>query len=64
MDTVVLTKTKVQSINDVDITDKSWNKLKGYAIRLGDVYACDGTHIEILETLFSKEELHYDGFIL
>ena len=37
----ILTKVKVQSINDVDIPNRTSNKLKGDAIRLGDVYVCD-----------------------
>ena len=34
------------------------------SIRLGAVYACDNTHDEMLETIFSREELNHDEFIL
>ena len=38
--------------------------MRGDAIRLGDFYVCGVTHDEILETIFSREELHYDKLIL
>ena len=31
---------------------------------MGAVYVCDETHDEIMETIFSREELHYDKLIL
>ena len=52
MNTVILTKLRVQSIHDVDITARTSNKLRGDKIRLGAVYICDDTHDEILETIF------------
>ena len=45
---VILTKVKVQSINDVALPDIVSNKLRGGAIWLGAVYVCDPTHYEIL----------------
>ena len=52
LNTVVLTKIKVQPINDVDIHDRASNKFRGGDIRLGPVYVFDDTHDEILETIF------------
>ena len=37
----IFTKLKVQSINDVDLTDIVLNKLNGEEIRLGTVYVCE-----------------------
>ena len=59
-----LTKVKVQSINDVAIPARASNKLWGDAIMLGTVYFGDITHYEILETIFSREELYDDKLIL
>ena len=41
LNTVILTKVKVKSINYVSISVRSLNNLRGDAIRLGDVYVCD-----------------------
>ena len=60
----ILTKVTVQSINDVSLTDRASNNLRGNAIGLGTVYVCDVTHSEIPETIFSRGKLHYDAFIL
>ena len=38
--------------------------MRSDAIILVDVYICDVTHDEILDTIFSRESLHYDEFIL
>ena len=63
MNNVILTQEKLQSINDVNITVIASNKLRGYAIRLSVFYVCDYTHDEIHETIFSREELHYNEFV-
>ena len=52
--TVISTKVKLLSINDVNIPARASNKLRGDEIRLGAVYVCDDTHSEILETMFSR----------
>ena len=54
LNTVILTKLKVQSINDVALTDRESNKLRGDAIRLGDVYVCYVTHNEIMDTIYLR----------
>ena len=41
LDTVILTKVKVKSINDVDFHDRYSNHLRLGAIRLGSGYVCD-----------------------
>ena len=64
LNTVILTKVKVQLINDIYLPDRASNKLRGGTIRSGAVYVCDVTHDEILETIFSREELYYDELIL
>ena len=55
LNTFILTKIKLQSINDVSLPGKSSNKFRGDSIRLGAFYVCDVTHDEILETIFSRE---------
>ena len=60
MNTVILTKVDIKSINDVSLPAKTSNNLRGDAIRLGSVYVFSVTHNEIMETLFSREELHYN----
>ena len=60
LNTVILTKAKVQLINYVALSDRASNNLRGDVISLGAVYVCDVTHNEILETIFSREESHYD----
>ena len=64
MNTVILTKIRLQSINYVAITDRASNNLRVDLIMLGYVYVYNHIHDEILETSFSREELHYDEFIL
>ena len=54
LNTVILTKLKVKSINYIDFPDIAANKVRGDAIRLGGVYVCDDTHYYILETTFSR----------
>ena len=54
----------MKSINDVDFPDRASNNLRSDLIRLGNVYVCDKSHNEILETILSREELNYDEFIL
>ena len=56
LSTIILTKVKLQSINDVGIPTRASNKLKGDTIRLGEFYVCVDAHDEILETIFSREE--------
>ena len=58
MNIAVLTKVRVQSINDVNIPDRYLNKLRGDTIRLGSVFVFNGKHNKILETIFSTEELN------
>ena len=55
LNTFILTKVKVQSINDVALPDIASNKLRGDEIRLVGVYVCDVTHNKMLETIFSRE---------
>ena len=55
MNTVILTKIKVKSINDVSLPAIASNKLRGDTIRLGAVYICDDANDEILETNFARE---------
>ena len=50
--TVILTKLRVQSINGVSLPYIASNKLRIDSIRLVNVYVCDLTHDEILETNF------------
>ena len=64
LNTVILTKVKVKSINDVAPPDRASNKLSCDSIWFCTIYACDVTHDEILENTFSREELYYDEFIL
>ena len=64
LNTMILTKVNVQSINNVALPERASNKFRGDAIRLFAVRACDDTHDEILETIFSRQELHYDELIL
>ena len=64
MNTVILTKVKLKSLNNVDLPTKSSNNLSCDAIRLVPVYVCDESNDEILETIFSREELKNDEFIL
>ena len=64
LNTVILTKVNLQSINYVDIPVRESNQLRGDTIWLGAVYFCNYTHDEILETKFSREKLHHDEFIL
>ena len=54
LNTVILTKVKVKSINDVNITDRESNKLRGDEIMLCAVYVCNYIHDEILEPIFLK----------
>ena len=55
LNTVILTKVKVHSVNNVNIPARGINKLSGDTIRLGDVYIYYVTHDEILETIFLRE---------
>ena len=64
LNTFILTKVRVKLINDVDNPDRASNNFRGDLIRLVNVYFCDVTHHEILETIFSREELHRDELIL
>ena len=55
LNTVIWTKVRAQSINDVAIHAIASNKLRGAEIMLSAVYVCDITHDEILKTIFSRE---------
>ena len=44
LNTFILTKEKLQSINDIALPNRASNKLRGDAISLGSVYGCDYTH--------------------
>ena len=52
LNTVILTKVKVQSINDVALTTIASNELRGDAIRLVHVYVLNDSHDKISETIF------------
>ena len=41
LNTVILTKIKLQSINDVALPDIASKRLRGDIIRLGAVYVCE-----------------------
>ena len=60
----ILSNVKVQSIINVKIYAIVSNKLSGDVIRLCVVSVCVNTNDEMLETIFSRQELHYDEFIL
>ena len=64
MNTVILTKVKVQPINDDALPYRASIKFRGDKIILGTIYVCDVTHDEILETVFLRGKLHYDEVIL
>ena len=38
--------------------------MRGDANRLGTIYVCDVTHNDIMDTIFSREELHDNELIL
>ena len=50
MNTVILTKFKVKSKNDVALSARDSNNQRGDVIRLCDLYVCDDSHDEILHT--------------
>ena len=52
--TVILTKVRVQSINDIAIHIITSKKFTGDVSRLGTVYVFDVTHNEALKTIFSR----------
>ena len=60
MNIVILAKLKLQSMNYISLPDKASHKLRCDAIGFVTVYVFDVTHNEIMETIFSREELHYD----
>ena len=62
LNTVILTKVKVKSINDVALPDRASYRLRGDAIRLGSVYVYDDLHDEILNIVFENEELNHDNY--
>ena len=64
LNTVIMTKVKLQSVNHVNITSRGINKWSGDTIRLGDVYIYYVTHDEILETIFLREYLNDKKLIL
>ena len=64
MNIVIFNQVKVKSINEVAIPDRASNNLRGDAIRLGAFYDCSVTQNVKLETILSREELHYAEFIL
>ena len=49
LNTVILTKVKGVSINDIALSSRASNVLRSDFIRLVDVYLCDDAHDEILE---------------
>ena len=64
LNTAILTKVKVKSINDAALPDIALNKFRGYTIRFGAIYVLDVKHDEIMETIFSRGGLNYDEFML
>ena len=64
MDNVILIQVKVQSIKKKSPTYRAQNRFRGDAIRLVSVYVLNVIYDEILETIFLREELHYDELIL
>ena len=54
LNTVILTKVNLQSINDIALPTRSSNKLRGNTIRLGVVYLFDDAHDEIIENFQGK----------
>ena len=59
LNTVILTKVKLQSINDVSLPDRDSNKLRGDAIILGAICVCDSSQDEILEKFFNRNLYYY-----
>ena len=59
----IITKVKAKSINYVAISTIASNKFSIDSIMLGARYFFDDTHDEILETIFSWEELYYNELI-
>ena len=49
MNSVIITKINVKSINDVDLPARFLNNLRGVAIRLVAVYVFDDVHDGIIE---------------
>ena len=64
LNTVILTKVKVNSIKDAALPPRYSNKLRSDAIRLDAVYVCGEPHDEIPEKIFLGEELNYDKIML
>ena len=64
LNTIILTKVTVKSINDVALPARASNNLISDAFCLGYVYVCDDTHNEIIKTIFARGELIHDAFIL
>ena len=52
LNTVLLTKVKLKSINDFARPARESNKLRGDAVMSGDVYVFDDTHDKTLEIIF------------
>ena len=50
-------------MNDIYLSTIASNKLRGYAIMLGEVYVCDDAHDEITEKIFSRKELNDNKLI-
>ena len=55
MNIFILTKVKIQSINDFVIPDRQSNKLRSDAIRLDTFYVCDFTNNEVQEDIFPRK---------
>ena len=62
MGTVILTKLKLQSINDVDLTTIYSNNLRGDEIRLDPLNLWGDAYNKTTEKIFSREHLNHDGF--
>ena len=52
LNNIILTKVKLQSINDVALTGRASNKLCGDAISLSDAYISDDTNNGVTENVF------------
>ena len=54
LNTVISTKVKAKSTNDVALPARASKKARSDEISFGDVYVCDVTQDEIMETIFSR----------
>ena len=54
--TSILTMVKLKSTNDVVLTTRDSNNLRGDSTRLGSVCFCDDSHDKILDIIFQRNK--------